>query len=264
MSVESRSTFYLALLTMRIHAFHRLYQYRQSISTKPFNARGCKVVRCQYCQVSEQHCLCDLQPNIKANIACMLIVSENEVFKPSNTGRLIADTIQETYVYQWNRTEPSEEMLELLQDDNYQPVIVFPADYVDDSSRLIEDLEPARLVNEEAQNKKWLLIFIDGSWREARKIFRRSDFLKSLPVLSIEPESLSEYIMRRSENEQHLSTAEVATLVLKQAGENKASECLQLWFEAFRETYMLTKTRVKNDPNRPHLKRFKEWVKTES
>ncbi|MEF1299734.1 DTW domain-containing protein, partial [Vibrio parahaemolyticus] len=26
----------------------------------------------------------------------------------------------------------------------------------------------------------------------------------------------------------------------------------------------LTKTRVKNDPNRPHLKRFKEWVKTES
>ncbi|PLX65297.1 MAG: DTW domain-containing protein, partial [Vibrio alginolyticus] len=164
----------------------------------------------------------------------------------------------------WNRTEPSEEMLELLQDDNYQPVIVFPADYVDDPSRLIEDLEPARLINEEAQNKKWLLIFIDGSWREARKIFRRSEFLQSLPVLSIEPECLSEYIMRRSENEQHLSTAEVATLVLKQAGENKASECLQLWFEAFRETYMLTKTRVKNDPNRPHLKRFKEWVKTES
>ncbi|MDW2167523.1 DTW domain-containing protein, partial [Vibrio sp. 2099] len=24
---------------MRIHAFNRLYQYRQSISTKPFNAR---------------------------------------------------------------------------------------------------------------------------------------------------------------------------------------------------------------------------------
>lgn len=107
----------------------------------------------------------------------MLIVSENEVFKPSNTGRLIADTIQETYVYQWNRTEPSEEMLALLQDDSYQPVIVFPADYVDDPSRLIEDLEPGRLVKEDVENKKLLLIFIDGSWREARKIFRRSDFL---------------------------------------------------------------------------------------
>ncbi|PFG56106.1 hypothetical protein ATG66_2431 [Vibrio sp. ES.051] len=249
---------------MRIHAFHRLLQYRQSISTKPFNARGCKVVRCQYCQVSEQHCLCELQPNIESNIACMLIVSENEVFKPSNTGRLIADTIQETYVYQWNRTEPSQEMIALLGDDSFQPVVVFPADYVDDSSRLVDDLNFERLQKHQNQDKKWLLIFIDGSWREARKIFRCSEFLQSLPVLSIEPESLSEYIMRRSDNEQHLSTAEVATLVLKLAGEHKASECLQLWFEAFRETYMLTKTRVKTDPNRPHLKRFKAWIKTES
>ncbi|MBE4214757.1 DTW domain-containing protein [Vibrio parahaemolyticus] len=249
---------------MRIHAFHRLYQYRQSISTKPFNARGCKVQRCPFCQVSEQHCLCELQPDIDSNVACMLIVFENEVFKPSNTGRLIADTVKETYVYQWNRTEPSQEMLDLLSNDDYQPVIVFPADYVDQPERLLDGLHSEHLHRTDGNSKKWLLIFIDGSWREARKIFRRSEFLQSLPVLSIEPECLSEYIMRRSENEQHLSTAEVATLVLKQAGENKASECLQLWFEAFSETYMLTKTRVKNDPNRPHLKRFKEWVKTES
>ncbi|MGR5131749.1 tRNA-uridine aminocarboxypropyltransferase [Vibrio alfacsensis] len=249
---------------MRIHAFHRLYQHRQSISTKPFNARGCKVVRCTFCQVSEQFCLCDLQPNIETNIACMLIVSENEVFKPSNTGRLIADTIQETYVYQWNRTEPSDEMLALFNNDDYQPVIVFPADYVDETERLLQGLNPERLVQANGNNKKWLLIFIDGSWREARKIFRRSPFLKSLPVLSIEPESLSEYIMRRSDNEQHLSTAEVATLVFEQAGEHHAAECLQLWFEAFRETYMLTKTRIKTDHTRPQLKRFKEWAKIES
>ncbi len=249
---------------MIIHAFHRLYQHRQSLSTKPFNARGCKVVRCPYCQVSQQHCLCEIQPNIESNVACMLIVSENEVFKPSNTGRLIADTIQETYVYQWNRTEPSDEMLALLKSDKYQPIIVFPADYVDEPTRLIDSLSPDNLLQPEGNTKKWLLIFIDGSWREARKIFRRSDYLQTLPVLSIQPESLSEYIMRRSDNEQHLSTAEVASLVLQQAGELKASECLQLWFEAFRETYMLSKTRVKTDPNRPHVKRFKEWIKTES
>ncbi len=249
---------------MRIHAFHHLYQHRQSLSTKPFNARGCKVVRCPYCQVSQQHCLCELQPSIESNIACMLIVSENEVFKPSNTGRLIADTIKETYVYQWNRTEPSSEMLALLNSEDYQPVIVFPADYVDEPRRLIESLNSELLIKSEGSNKKWLFIFIDGSWREARKIFRRSDYLQALPVLSITPETLSEYIMRRSDNEQHLSTAEVATLVFQQAGEDKASKCLQLWFETFRETYMLTKTRVKTDPTRPHLKYFKEWIKTES
>lgn len=154
---------------MRIHAFHRLYQYRQSISTKPFNARGCKVQRCPFCQVSEQHCLCELQPDIDSNVACMLIVSENEVFKPSNTGRLIADTVKETYVYQWNRTEPSQEMLDLLSNEDYLPVIVFPADYVDQPERLLDGLHTEHLHRTDGNSKKWLLIFIDGSWREARK-----------------------------------------------------------------------------------------------
>ncbi|MCV6021113.1 DTW domain-containing protein, partial [Escherichia coli] len=82
----------------------------------------------------------ELQPDIDSNVACMLIVSENEVFKPSNTGRLIADTVKETYVYQWNRTEPSQEMLDLLSNDDYQPVIVFPADYVDQPELLLDGL----------------------------------------------------------------------------------------------------------------------------
>ncbi|PNQ61107.1 tRNA-uridine aminocarboxypropyltransferase [Vibrio sagamiensis] len=248
---------------MRIHAFHRLYQHRQSISTKSFKARGCKVVRCPYCQVSLQYCLCALQPDLTTDVACLLLVSENEVFKPSNTGRLIADVISESYVYQWNRTNPDNEMLDLINNPRYQPVIIFPADYVDDPERLLSSLTIEHTKHEVMGRKKWLFIFIDGSWREARKIFRRSDFLQSLPVLSIDPEFVSEYIMRRSDNEQHLSTAEVASLVLEQAGEEKASQCLQLWFETFRETYMLTKTRVKTDPSRPCLKQFEQWLKTE-
>ncbi|MCF8780007.1 DTW domain-containing protein [Vibrio sp. IRLE0018] len=249
---------------MRVHAFHRLYQYRQSISTKPFNARGCNVIRCNYCHVAQQHCICGYQPDIESNIACMLIVSDNEVFKPSNTGRLIADTIKETYVYQWNRTEPDSDMLRLLASNEYQPVVVFPADYVDDPKRLLEDLPGLARSQATEANRKWLFIFIDGSWREARKIFRRSDFLASLPVLSIHPEALSAYLMRRSDNEQHLSTVEVASLVLKQAGETQASRCLQSWFEVFRESYLLTKSRGKGDFERPVLKRFIAEFKSES
>ncbi|MCW0470822.1 DTW domain-containing protein [Vibrio chagasii] len=47
---------------------------------------------------------------------------------------------------------------------------------------MVQDLPQMR-----NQIKKLLLIFIDGSWREARRIFRRSEYLQDLPVLSIEP-----------------------------------------------------------------------------
>ncbi len=224
---------------MRIHAFHRLYQYRLERSTKPFLARGCKIERCSYCNVGTKHCLCEHQPNIETQVAVLLIVSQQEVFKPSNTGRLIADTVKETYVYQWNRTEPDSQMLDLLHNSDYQPVLVFPAESEDEQSRVIQDFQ------HRDTSKKLLLIFVDGSWREAKRIVRKSPYLAELPLISIEPEVVSQYVMRKSDNEQHLATAEVASLVLEKCGEHLGAETLRLWFETFKESYLLGKTRIK-------------------
>lgn len=224
---------------MRTHAFHRLYQYRLERSTKPFIARGSRIARCQYCHVVTQHCLCAYQPDLNTYVAVMLIVSENEVFKPSNTGRLIADTVKETYVYQWHRTEPAAEMLALLANPDYFPVLVFPAQDETDKPRILTDIPP------DISGRKPLLIFIDGSWREAKRIYRKSPYLADLPMVSIEPDSLSRYMMRKSDNEQHLATAEVASLVLDKFGEQIAARTLRLWFEAFREGYLLGKSRIK-------------------
>ncbi|NLS12651.1 DTW domain-containing protein [Vibrio sp. SM6] len=240
---------------MRQHAFHHLYQQRKANSTKPFNARGSKVSRCSYCQVATDFCLCGDQPNINTNVAVMLIVSDNEVMKPSNTGRLIADVVKETYVYQWNRTDPDADMLNWLNHPDYYPVVVFPDSYTDDKTRLITEVR-----GKECEHRKPLLIFIDGSWREARRIFRRSPWLSELPVLSIAPQALSQYMMRHSDNEQHLSTAEVASIVLDQVQEVQAAQTLQLWFEVFRESYLLSKTRLKPDLTRPCLQTYRDAV----
>lgn len=236
---------------MRVHAFHRLYQHRLSLSTKPFQARGAKVERCQYCQVAIEHCLCAHQPDVHSQIAVLLLVSENEVFKPSNTGRLIADMIKDTHVYQWNRTDPDKAMLKILRDERYQPVIIFPEEYVEEPARVLAQGE--KLVG---SDKIPLLIFLDGSWREARRMFRKSPYLDAFPVLSIHPETLSQYQMRSSANDQHLATAEVAALVLKQLGEVAAAQALNLWFAAFRESYLLSKTRLKPDLTKPALAEY--------
>lgn len=221
---------------MRIHAFHHLYQDRLRQSTKPFLARGSKISRCEYCQVAEQYCLCAVKPDIDSPLAALLIVSSNEVFKPSNTGRLIADTIKETYVYQWHRTEPDLAMLALLQDPTFFPIVVFPAQSEADQSRQLDF--PSQLED----GRKPLLIFIDGSWREAKRIFRQSTYLHPLPLLSIEPEKMSAYLMRKTDNDQHLATAEVASLVFNLCGDPQAAEALELWFAVFKESYLLTKS----------------------
>lgn len=243
--------------TMRIHAVHHLYQQRLALSTKPFMARGSKIERCLYCKVAKSDCLCSYQPNIESDIAVLLLLSDNEIFKPSNTGRLIADVIKDSYAFLWNRTQPDPKMLALLDDPLYVPVLVFPETYLDDPSRLCGDVMPLKKAHQ-----RLLLIFIDASWREACKIFRRSNYLAHLPVISIKPQSLSRYLMRKSENKEHLSTAEVASLVLAQAGEIEASQVLYHWFEAFRETYLLSRTRLKPDFTRPCLSQYTKLMKT--
>ncbi|CAM2899062.1 tRNA-uridine aminocarboxypropyltransferase [Vibrio diazotrophicus] len=235
---------------MRIHAFHRLYQYRLERSTKPFLARGCKIQRCAYCNVGLTHCLCQHQPDIETQVAVLLIVSQQEVFKPSNTGRLIADTVKETYVYQWSRTDPDSQMLDLLQNPAYFPVLVFPAETEEEHSRVMNQVESI------ASDKKPLLIFVDGSWREAKRIVRKSPYLADLPLISIEPQVLSQYVMRKSDNEQHLATAEVASLVLDKFGERLGAETLRLWFETFKESYLLGKTRIKPKEEKTALRDY--------
>lgn len=235
---------------MRIHSVHKLIHQRLEQATKPFNARGAKVKRCRYCQVAEEYCICPYQPQTDSNLAVILLMSDAEILKPSNTGRLIADVVKETYTFQWSRTEPSAELLALLSDKQYFPVVIFPEEYVEVKQRVISNLA------KQSEGNKLLLIFIDASWREARKIFRKSPYLDSLPVMSVSPSALSEYQMRSSENENHLSTAEVAHLVLEQAGEQDAAEQLNDWFKVFRESYLLSKTRLKSDLSRPELQRY--------
>lgn len=240
---------------MRIHSVHKLIEHRHSISTKAFNARGSKVIRCKYCQIERQYCICSYQPDISCGVSALILMSKNEVLKPSNTGRLIADVIKDTYTFQWNRTEPEEELLTLVNSPKYQPVVVFPEEYITDN-RLILNQNNITEFNVRKGDKRLLFIFIDSSWREAKKIFRKSSYLEFLPVISIKPETISQYVMRKSENENHLSTAEVASFVLDLVKEDDAADGLRLWFELFKESYLLSKTRMRSDLSRPALTNY--------
>ncbi len=255
---------------MRIHQVHRLYQSRLSRAVKPFKARGSKVLRCPFCQIMEQHCVCSFQPSISSDLAALIIMSDNEILKPSNTGRLIADILEDTYAFQWSRTNPEPALIELLNNSNYDPIIIFPEAYVDDKSRLInlEELLEVEKLSEQKKiarvellsNKKPLLIFLDGSWREARKMFRHSSYLNQLSVLSLDPQVASNYQIRKSDNDNHLATAEVASMVLEILGDTHASKILSLWFDVFKEGYLLSKTRLKHDFSKPMLTKYIEYT----
>jgi DTW domain-containing protein YfiP len=164
---------------------------------------------------------------------------DDEILKPSNTGRLIADLIPDTYAYIWSRTEPNGEMLGLLNDPKWYPIIIFPAEY-SQAERVIDP--QARLLTI-PKDKRPLFILLDGTWSQGKKMFRKSPYLDSFPVLSFTPEKISEYLVRKASKDNQLATAEVASLALEKLGETDNAHLLALLFATFSENYLLGKSR---------------------
>jgi len=204
-----------------------------SESRREFNARGGKMDRCEQCLIAKHYCICEDAEYASCDAAVCLLMYHNESFKPSNTGRLIAEIVPDNYAFRWDRTSPDPALLALLNNDKYQPFVIFPAEDVE-TDRVVTQVEPVA-------GKTPLFIFLDGTWREAKKMIRKSPYLDNLPVLSITAQKLSDYRLRVAPHAHQLGTAEVAIMVLALAGEVDASTKLEQHFIKFRDAYLLGK-----------------------
>jgi hypothetical protein len=233
----------------RPHAVSRLRTERLARSAKPFMARGgIKGERCTGCRLAPSHCICALSPEVPTQSGMCLLMADIEPLKPSNTGWLIADVVPDTFAFGWARTEVDPALLALLADPQWQAFVVFPGDFV----------EPTRVVYEVAPSSatmpigpRPLFILLDATWPEARKMFRKSPYLNHLPVLSLNPEQVSRYQLRRSKRDDHFCTSEVASLCLELAGEVRAAETLQAYLDVYTHHYLQAKHQLPPDLQGP-------------
>jgi DTW domain-containing protein YfiP len=219
------------------HAVSRLRTARLARSSKPFLARGgSRVERCSGCRLAPSHCMCNLRPQVRVRAGVCLIMADIEPLKPSNTGWLIADVVADTFAFSWARTEVDTALLAVLADPQWKPYLVFPSEFVDEA-RVVPDIAAINS-NVNGATRRPLFVLLDGTWAEARKMFRKSSYLDQLPVLSLKPEQLSRYRLRRSQREEHLCTAEVAALCLELAGEPHAAQTLEAYLDVFTNRYL--------------------------
>ncbi|SFM20752.1 tRNA-uridine aminocarboxypropyltransferase [Variovorax sp. OV329] len=222
------------------HAVSDLRAARLARSAKPFLARGgFKRERCAGCRLAPSHCMCALRPSLTTRAGVCLLMADIEPLKPSNTGWLVADVVPDTFAFGWTRTEVDPALLNLLGDPQWQPYVVFPGQYAA-PERVVRAVElPDSLRG--AAARRPLFIFLDATWTEARKMFRRSPYLDQLPVLSLEPGQVSQYKLRHSGRDDHLCTSEVAALCMNLAGEHLVERTLQAYLAVFTHHYLRAK-----------------------
>lgn len=226
---------------MHKHSYHSLRQTRLARATKPFNARGARLIRCEHCLLAQSHCICAQTTTMTCGVDWILLMHEDEVLKPTNTGRLLAELFPAaTFVFEWARVLPPEDLLNLIADPNRLCLLVFPAENA---------LTPAQAQQQAEHNGQRLtLILLDGTWKQARKMFNRTPWLAGLPSVSL-PVSNSQYALRKAAHDGCLSTAEAAIGLLDHL-DAAAANALSSFFNRFNDAYVHSRgVRPANGPS---------------
>lgn len=237
------------MIPMFPHAVQRLYLERIAKSTRPYLARGHQVIRCPDCLLAVEHCQCHLRELVPSYCAFCLVIYDAEILKPSNSARLIADLIADTHAFSWSRTNPPKELFALLKYDDYQPIVIYPRENALPTQPAVTQ---EQLLTKNA--KKPLFILLDGTWRQAHKMYRKSPWLHDFPLLSFHlSQPPTSYNLRQGSLGFQLATAEVAALALKEAHEQANADVLLRWFEIFCEANLMATSKTSLVKNRKPL-----------
>ncbi len=181
---------------------------------------------CLNCGLPDLTCLCGQITRIKTRSRFVLLTSPKEFTRPSNTGRLLKlINPEQTEVLAWERKpEPDSRLSELAQTPGV--CLVYPAPFS----------HPRRI--ERPPYPAPVLILLDGTWQEALKMYRKSQYLSQMPLLSLPDTVQSTYRLRENQLPSALCTIEAAAICLKLNAENESAQWVQQTFETFQQHYL--------------------------
>lgn len=184
---------------------------------------------CNKCGLPVINCVCDKAPKIRTDANIWILSTQKEFYRASNTARLLELVNPDsTQIFLWERTKLPERLIKDLSNEIYEIFLLFPIEHCG---------TPSRKVNYKNSGKIPVFIILDGTWNEARKIFRKSPYLENLPIISLDPNFKSKYDLRRGAQSGNLCTIEAAIEVLKLNGETYDAQVINNFYDLFLKSY---------------------------
>lgn len=184
---------------------------------------------CNECGLSIAKCLCTKNSQVTSAAKFWILSTESEFYRPSNTAKVLKQINPDsTEIFQWQRTKGPEQLIRKIKEKEYSPFVLFPAQNEEQAMRRVE-YKPT--------GKTPAFIILDGTWKEARRILRKSDYLSDLPIISLKPAQASRYDLRRGAAEGNLCTIEAAIELLKMNSEYYTAQIIDDYFLLFMKRY---------------------------
>ena len=184
---------------------------------------------CNECGLPVITCICNKIKKVESTAKFIILSSEKEVYRNTNTAALLKlVNPKSTEIIIWKREKKSQEIFKYINDEMYNIYLVFPDINEDMKKRKIKYVKDDKIP---------VFIIVDGTWKEAWKIIRKSDYLRYIPLISLETNLVSKFNLRRGQDEGNLCTIETAIEILKINEEKDIYNSIESDFELFLISY---------------------------
>lgn len=162
---------------------------------------------CPKCEKAIAACFCHKLDEYSIDSQIIILRHPTEKGHPLGTAKIAELSLNKCKTITAEDFTQNDELNELLSKEKCY--LVFPTDSEQD------------LTNKTSSDKKKTFIFIDGTWKKAKKILYLNPKLSKLPTISIKPSTPSRYVLRKEPKENYLSTLEaICECVMKFEGKD--------------------------------------------
>lgn len=165
---------------------------------------------CAKCRSASINCYCAHLMPFASMPEFIFLMHYKEEKKKVASGRISHRSLRNSHLFVGENFSNHEGLNDLLGDPKYSPAIL----RLHDDSQDLQEWKTETMMAE--QKRIPLLIVLDGTWRWANSIFKKSKNLHSLPCIRIQPSLRSRFLVRRQPHGNCLATIEAVLFVLEQ------------------------------------------------
>lgn len=206
--------------------------------------------RCYRCGVRENTCVCDSIPSLNNKSLLVLLMHPKEFKKERlGTGRMTHAALKNSQMIMGVDFTIDQRVNALIEDSKNFCTVLWPGD---NALEWTGEMSLRTQISE----KRLVVFLLDGTWNCARKMYRLSQNLHSLPKISLNPTRPSAFSIKQQPDVRCLSTIE-ATQLLFETLEEAHLENREDWNSLVRPFLKMNAQQIEiaSDPDRQGYRR---------
>jgi DTW domain-containing protein YfiP len=162
-----------------------------------------RVGRCEQCGLHLSLCVCERFPIVESSAALVVVRHIGELYKPTNTGRWLAQMVPGTVITHYGQREPPFDASALERPD-----VRFCMLFLREDATVLDAEGLARLRAALEPGQRLGFALLDGTWHQCSRMSRRVPVVRDLPCVALPPGPPSRWGVRTQHDERGLSSFE--------------------------------------------------------